>query len=658
MTQSLIELLPDIVKAGKKEVEKIMDAITEWTRIRLQTNELVIPSRDSNYQSLFSEFQRNYDSKDWHNRLIYGDNLLTMQALLVWDEASGLPSMRGKIDLIYIDPPFDSKADYRTKIILPGTEFESKPTVLEQTAYSDIWKDGTASYLAYMYPRLSMMRELLSETGSIYVHIDWHVGHYVKIMLDEIFGKENLLNEIIWHYTTYQWQWKSCFPRKHDTIYSYSKSNNYYFTLLKDDNVEQTIDFTRWNKFLNENKEITWAYYPESDSRFKWYYNRFVKENHRKPWPQDVILKLEGSTIDSVRNLKAVDPKDLSEKINYATQKPEKLLERIFKASCPEWWIVADFFWGSGTTAAVAEKLWRKRITSDIGKPSAMVMRKRFIDNEVKPYLYQSIGDYSRESYSSSRIAEARSIGDLSKIILWLYWALPFWSEQPKNIWYIKEWRVLVVVDSPNRLTGIQTIRKAIEMRNSLEWWWKKVVILWWNFTASIAHDLLTLSENKDSLELLVIPPNLFDYLKSKKTLADLVRNKKITFSSLQYLSIHTPIKQDKWEQEQITIQLKNYILLSPEALPLDSDAKEKLNKVIESDPLALIEYRSIDPDYDGITFRSVWQDYRSNTDNDNDALRCTDKAVLLVDKKYWLRKVMVKAVDVFGWESEVVVGI
>ena len=110
--------------------------------------------------------------------------------------------MRGKIDLIYIDPPFDSKADYRTKIILPGTEFESKPTILEQTAYSDIWKDGTASYLAYMYPRLALMRELLSETGSIYVHIDWHVGHYVKIMLDEIFGKENMVNEIIRAYTS------------------------------------------------------------------------------------------------------------------------------------------------------------------------------------------------------------------------------------------------------------------------------------------------------------------------------------------------------------------------------------------------------------------------------------------------------------------------
>ena len=103
-----------------------------------------------------------------------------MQALLSGDTLTGLPSMRGKIDLIYIDPPFDSKADYRTKIHLPNTDIESKPTVIEQFAYADTWKNGTSSYLQMIVPRLILMRELLSEQGSIYVHIDWHVGHYVK----------------------------------------------------------------------------------------------------------------------------------------------------------------------------------------------------------------------------------------------------------------------------------------------------------------------------------------------------------------------------------------------------------------------------------------------------------------------------------------------
>src|SRR5690606_6760853 len=127
------------------------------------------------------------------NRLIYGDNLLAVAALLAGDEDS--PSMRGSVDLIYIDPPFDSKADYRTTITLPDATLEQKPTVLEQFAYSDTWADGTASYLAMITPRLVLMRELISDTGSIYVHLDWHVAHYVKLVLDEIFGRSNFLNE-------------------------------------------------------------------------------------------------------------------------------------------------------------------------------------------------------------------------------------------------------------------------------------------------------------------------------------------------------------------------------------------------------------------------------------------------------------------------------
>lgn len=137
------------------------------------------------------------EETQWKNRLIYGDNILVMQGLLAGDPTSGLESMRGKIDLIYIDPPFDSKADYRTKITLPNVNLSQKPTVIEQFAYADTWKDGTVSYLKMIYPRLVLMRELLSEKGSIYVHIDWHVGHYVKILLDDIFGKENFLNEIV-----------------------------------------------------------------------------------------------------------------------------------------------------------------------------------------------------------------------------------------------------------------------------------------------------------------------------------------------------------------------------------------------------------------------------------------------------------------------------
>ena len=196
MPKSLLEQLPDIVANGRKQAEKILEGIESRHRVGLQTREVVLPARDTAAQDWVTQQNRAsqrevfapgqaslIDSPQamlgaapeapWANRLIYGDNLLAMAALLAGDENT--PSLRGKVDLIYIDPPFDSKADYRTKVTLPGVEIEQKPTVIEQFAYSDTWSDGTASYLAMITPRLILMRELLADTGSIYVHLDWQV---------------------------------------------------------------------------------------------------------------------------------------------------------------------------------------------------------------------------------------------------------------------------------------------------------------------------------------------------------------------------------------------------------------------------------------------------------------------------------------------------
>ena len=199
MPKSLLEQLPEIVANGRKEAEKILEGIENRHRVTLQTREVVLPAKDSAAQdwvtaqsraaqrevfapgqgSLIASAQpmlgdlsvrpELVEGQPWTNRLIYGDNLLAMAALLAGDEHT--PSLRGKVDLIYIDPPFDSKADYRTKVNLPGVELEQKPTVIEQFAYSDTWSDGTASYLAMITPRLILMRELLADTGSIYVHL-------------------------------------------------------------------------------------------------------------------------------------------------------------------------------------------------------------------------------------------------------------------------------------------------------------------------------------------------------------------------------------------------------------------------------------------------------------------------------------------------------
>ena len=610
-TKSLIEELPKIVKQGKEEAQRIMERLSSHTRIGLQTNELVLPSKDTS--GLWKGRNEQVINKEWMNRLIYGDNLLAMQALLAGDEATSLPSLRGKVDLIYIDPPFDSKADYRTKINLPGIDIEQKPTVIEQFAYSDTWQDGTVSYLKMLYPRLVLMRELLSDKGSIYVHIDWHVGHYVKMILDDVFGKNNFRNEIIWGYDI-GGRGETEFAKKHDTLLLYAKS-------------------------------ISRAYFDPTNI-----YIPYKTQVEGRKNPLISLEKLERGKIPT--NVWTDIPVNLvmSQRVNYQTQKPGKLLERIIYSSSNEGDLVCDFFGGSGTTAAVAERLGRRWITTDIGKPAILVMRKRFIDQEVKPFLYQCIGDYQKEAFSGNR--QYRRVGDLSQIVMQLYGAIPFSAEQlnDRNWGYVKSNRTLVYVDSPNKMTGAATIRKAKEAKGSLlGGGWSKVVVLAWNFAFDISA---AIQQYKEDVEVLVIPPDLLDKL-SKKGYDKLIREGSVRFSTLQYLMIRPITVKPYNDQEEITVRLDNYVLLSPDNIPLDDKDKPKLRQIMERDPLALIEYWSVDPDYDGETFRSQWQDYRENTANDSDPLHCVYQASLIVPRKA-RRTVCVKAVDVFGFESVV----
>ena len=614
MPKSLLEELPKIAAEGRREAQHILERINSDTRIGLQTNELVLPSKDVSglYRGQIPRYTLN---GEWMNRLIYGENLLTMQALLVGDEATGLPSLRGKVDLIYIDPPFDSKADYRTKINLPGIEIEQKPTMMEQFAYSDTWSEGTASYLKMMYPRLLLMRELLSEKGSIYVHIDWHVGAYMKIMLDDIFGKDNLVNELIWCYKS-GGAGETGYAKKHDVLLFYRKSSNFTFNVAKEKSY-MGIGYSTGNKNVK--------LYDDNDGR-----GPYTLVNV-KDWWIDI-----GMIATSKGRL-------------YVTQKPEALLERIIKASSNEGDLVCDFFGGSGTTAAVAERLGRRWITGDIGKPASLIMRKRFIDQDAKPFLYQGIGDYQKEVFGSNKLY--KRVGDLSRIVMQLYGAIPFTEEQlnDRNWGYIKSTRTLVLVDSPNKLTGTATLRRACEAKASLlGGGWNKVVVLGWNFAFDISE---AIRQYGDDVEVLVIPPDLMDKL-AKKGAEKLVREGSVRFSTLQYLVCKpvesTPVSDT---EDCLKVELDNYVLLSPDNIPLDDKDKEKLQQVIDRDPLALIEYWSIDPDYDGITFRSRWQDYRENTANDRDPLHCVYTAMLHVPRKPG-RTVCVKAVDVFGFES------
>ncbi|PZE64211.1 MULTISPECIES: DNA methyltransferase [unclassified Curtobacterium] len=623
MAKSLLEQLPSIVAAGKRQAALILEQLEGQNKVSLQTRELVIPSKDKTGFNLWAS-QADEETFTAPNRLIYGDNLLAIAALLAGDERT--PSLRNKIDLIYIDPPFDSKADYRTKVTLPGGTIEQRPAVLEQFAYSDTWSNGTASYLAMLVPRLVLMRELLSDQGSIYVHLDWHVGHYAKLLLDDIFGKQNLRNEIIWAYHGPGSPGMKQYNRKHDSIYWYSKTDKWIFNdqAIREQHSQKTVG--NFKSGLAGSGFIVDDYALDAGGKI----------------PEDWwIMAISGRY-----------PVDGKKRVGYATEKPWPLIERIVKGSSNPDSIVADFFGGSGITAAVAESLGRTWVTTDLGKPATMIMRKRLIDSNAGPFLYQAIGDYQVEQ-ARSTLGRSFRVGDLAKVVLDVFGALPLPAEENVNggLGRLPGTRTLVVAESPSRMTTLSTLKRAQGYRDAKMGGFEKVIVLGWNFVAGIGQDIADLNDEK--LEVLVIPPDLLDRLKKKgaERLAGQVR-----FSSLQYLQAHVISRTQRSAGESLSVSLQNYVLLSPEAINLDEKNRLKLQEVMNDEPLALVEYWAVDPDYDGQVFRSVWQDYRGNVDNDGDPLRVVTTATLDLAPKDGPRTVCIRAVDVFGFESEVLI--
>lgn len=645
VAKSLLEALPGIVAAGKRTAEQYLDMATDRNRVTLQTRELVIPGRDTNAADLFAGTD---EVSGQPNRLIYGDNLFAMAALLAGDATT--PSMRGKIDLIYIDPPFDSKADYRTKITLPGGDIGQKPNVLEQFAYSDTWSDGTASYLAMITPRLVLMRELLADTGSIYVHIDWHVGHYVKLVLDEVFGRENLVNSIVWRYGKMSNAHRR-FPQNHDDIYAYARGPRYYFKPLMLDDSEYK---NRFERHLSGNRLYFGAVKDSTDKLILGRARKVRKELERELEDSDVLFDFneEFKAQDDVFYDISIVKGNASENLAFDTQKPIGLVGRILDCACPPGGLAADWFGGSGTLAAAAEARRLRWMSSDLSKPACMVTRKRLIDQDARPFLYQAVVDYQIEQ-TRSTLGRRFRVGELADTVLRLFGALPLDPDDNVNgsLGQLSDGKTLILADSPNKLTSLTTLRRAQGYRDSKLGGFDKVVVLGWNFAPGFAQDLADL--NDDRLEVNVIPPDLLDQLRKKgaEKLAKSVR-----FSTLQYLKASVGGRVVDGTGEVLSVQLDNYVLLSPDAIPLDDEGRAQVRELMNTEPLALIEYWAVDPNYDGDVFRSVWQDYRGNIDNDNDPLRTITKAQLSLPKLDGPRTVCIRAVDVFGFESEVVI--
>ncbi len=270
-----------------------------------------------------------------------------------------------KVDLVYIDPPFASGADYAKKVYIRRNPLVAKAIKqaeqgleddelksFEEKIYGDIW--DKEKYLNWMYENLMAIRSVMSENASIYVHLDYHIGHYVKILLDEIFGEDNFRNEIIWHYYNKMQGNVNRFASNHDTIYFYSKAPIFIFNPIKESRDKATTQIKRiWDKTSQ----------------------KLVNAKDAKG--KVIYIESTEKSIDDVWRLSMLQPADKVEPVGYATQKPEALLERIIKASSNEGMIVADFFGGSGVTAAVANKLNRKFIHTDININSIQTARDR-----------------------------------------------------------------------------------------------------------------------------------------------------------------------------------------------------------------------------------------------------------------------------------------
>ena len=388
--------------------------------------------------SFFDIDQRGRQISDWTNKLIWGDNKLILSSLKNGPLRQEIEA-QGGLKLIYIDPPFDVGADFSMNIEIGDEEFTKEPSVLEELAYRDTWGKGADSFIAMIHERLLLMKDLLSPDGSIFVHCDTRVNSYIRLVLEEIFGNDNFHNEIIWQRSSSGKTISKNLSRDTDTVFWYSKSDNYILNPVYQPLSETTI--AMYNMDDNDGRGKYRLYplqktgspgpqttYDYEDNRGKiWKCPKKgwrMKFEKLKALENDDRLYFEGNTLaekaywnerenegrlannlwNDISNLQGSTP----EILGYPTQKPEKLLERIVNMTSNKDDLIADFFCGSGTTLAVAEKLGRKWIGSDLGKFSIHTTRKRMIGvqrelkkagKDYRAFEILNLGKYERQHY-------------------------------------------------------------------------------------------------------------------------------------------------------------------------------------------------------------------------------------------------------------------
>ncbi|KTC81696.1 site-specific DNA-methyltransferase [Legionella brunensis] len=629
----------------------------------------------------------------WTNKLIWGENKLVLSSLQSGYLRSEIEAMGG-IKLVYIDPPFDVGADFSMPIEIGDQEsFIKKPSIIEEIAYRDTWGKGVDSYLTMIYERLKLIQSLLANDGSIYIHCDWRVNSYMKLILNELFGENNFRNEIIWEKTSTGNKAFSDnqFPRVYDSILFYSKSDDTKINIQYEPYEQEYIDynFQYEDEYGRYRRQIIGTRGAESIAQLE-KAGRIIVTSSGKKYLKQYLKESKGlrltdfwtgRKVPDLRRQGGMTPENL----NYPTQKPEVLLERIVKTSSNEGDLIADFFCGAGTTMAVAEKLGRKWIGCDLSRFSIHTSRKRLINLQLELDTQQrqynafeilNLGHYDRQYYMGidpNLPREQRELQAKLKeeqyydLIRQAYKASPSSTFPPFHGYKIvgKDSHAVYIgpLDSPVTTSEIDLIVNKAE-----KYGFNKIDILGFEFEMGVSPDIQdrAISEKNITLALRYIPREVFDKRAIDKD--------QVIFYDVSYIEAKIN-KIDNtvsvlltdfgvfYRQENINF-LAETLKTGRSKIFVDKGQVIKLTKTregsLEQEVLTKnwtdwIDYWSVDFDYESLQdqlsgnniFENQWQNFR--TKNNRKITTESEKFKYLKPGNY---KVAIKIIDIFGHDT------
>ena len=556
----------------------------------------------------------------WRNKLIWGDNLLVMGSLL--------EKFAGKVDLIYIDPPFATGADFSFTAHVGDGESEvlKRQSIVEEKAYRDTWGHGRSSWFVMMYLRLRLLRDLLSEQGTFYMHLDWYTGHHMRPVLDEVFGEENSLGEIVWSYGSPSGGRVSGskLVKAHDIIYCFAKSYGKHKYRI--------VYLPYSDKYISD-----WFKYADDDGRRYRRRQRRRKDTGETYWEKQYLDESKGvpaSTVWSDIQQAYADPRaykvgTTSELTGYATQKPEKLLRRIVEMSSDPGDLVADFFCGSGTTLAVAEKTGRRWIGCDLGRWGVHTTRKRLLGIEnCKPFEVLNLGKYERQYWQGASFAGPTS-ATITETALYEYLAfiLKLYGARPlPGLTHLhgQKNRALVhigAVDAPVTIGDVDAaIDECVKLRQ------QELHVLGWEWEMGM-NDLMADAAKAKGVKLLLlqIPCEVMERQATDKG--------DVRFFELAYLkaTVQRPRKGTA------CVKLEDFVIPNPELIP--DDVRSKVTKWSD-----YVDYLAVDWHFQHDTFMQGWVTYR--TRRDRSLALVSDPHTYPKAGKY---RALVKVIDIFG---------